>query len=86
MLRGKEPMTKTYIIDDLLDKALNGQTLEKGEIIELLSIEDKDAMEKLYKTAREIRKRIFSDKVFLYGFVYFSNYCKNDCNFCYSRR
>lgn len=79
-------MTKAYIIDDLLDKALNGQTLEKGEIIELLSIKDKAAIEKLYKTAREIRKSIFSHKVFLYGFVYFSNHCKNDCNFCYSRK
>lgn len=26
------------------------------------------------------------DKIFAYGFVYFSTYCRNNCNFCYFRR
>ncbi|MBP3759385.1 MAG: methylornithine synthase PylB, partial [Firmicutes bacterium] len=26
------------------------------------------------------------DKIFTYGFVYFTTYCRNNCNFCYFRR
>ena len=32
-----------------------------------------------------MRCREFGDGIFLYGFVYFSTYCRNDCNFCYYR-
>ena len=31
-------------------------------------------------------RRHFGDAVFLYGFVYFSTYCRNECTFCLYRR
>ena len=38
-------------------------------------------LEALFAAARQAREKHFADKVFLYGFVYFSTYCKNDCAF-----
>ena len=32
-----------------------------------------------------MRERTFGDAVFLYGFVYFSTYCRNECTFCFYR-
>lgn len=60
-------------------------TLTKEEIIAFLK-GDQELEEKLFQKAREQRKLVFKDKIFLYGFVYFSTWCRNNCNFCYFRR
>ena len=39
----------------------------------------------VFAAAREARAAHFGDGVFLYGFVYFSTYCRNECAFCYYR-
>ena len=54
------------------------------EIAERLA--DGGNADELYAKARGERRRVFGDKVFLYGFVYFSIWCRNNCNFCYYRR
>jgi methylornithine synthase len=39
----------------------------------------------VFAAAREQRERHSGDAVFLYGFVYFSTYCRNACAFCFYR-
>ena len=39
----------------------------------------------VFAAAREPRDRQSGDAVFLYGFVYFSTYCRNECAFCFYR-
>lgn len=75
----------THCVKNVIEKALKGLLLEKDEIIQLLSIEQPEQLDKLFDAARQVREKIFSDKVFLYGFVYFSTWCRNDCEFCYYR-
>ena len=58
--------------------------MTREEIIRYLG-SDAEA-EGLFASAREKRKQFFDDKIFLYGFVYFSTWCRNNCNFCYFRR
>lgn len=79
-------MIKDYTEDEIIEKALNGKALIKSEIVKLLSLNSEEDMEHLFKAAREVRNKIFSDRVFLYGFVYFSTWCRNNCNFCYYRK
>jgi methylornithine synthase len=43
-------------------------------------------LSRLFQTAREIRRRHFGETIFLYGFVYFSTWCRNNCIFCFYRR
>ena len=35
--------------------------------------------------ARRIKESVFGKKIFLYGFVYLSTYCRNNCSFCHYR-
>jgi methylornithine synthase len=42
--------------------------------------------EALFADARDARAKHFGNGIFLYGFVYHSTYCKNNCEFCYYRR
>ena len=58
----------------------------KQEIIRLLETEDGEEVARLFAKAREIRKENQENKIFAYGFVYFTTYCRNNCNFCYYRR
>lgn len=69
--------------DNFAESIIRGQKLSDDNIRDLLNIEDDESLEKLYSVARTIRDHYFGNKVFLYSFVYFSTYCKNNCAFCY---
>ena len=59
--------------------------MNKNEIIKLLRVDNPDEVQQLFDQARKAREREFGNKVFMYGFVYFSTWCRNNCNFCYYR-
>lgn len=59
--------------------------MERNEILSYLKNEDDAVIEDLFASARRIREDIQGNKIFAYGFVYFTTYCKNNCNFCYYR-
>ena len=70
----------------LLSKVVEGSPLLKKEIRFLLGLTRKYDIDLLQRVARMVRKKHFGNNVFLYGFLYFSTYCKNDCNFCHYRK
>lgn len=64
---------------------------EKGiktreDIVEILESDDPQLQQELFRRARQIRQQVQGDKIFAYGFVYFTTYCRNNCSFCYYRR
>jgi len=77
---------KKIKLDVVLDSALTGKRLDSNEIYFLLSLRDDASVSRLFKAARQIRGRYFGSNVFLYGFVYFSTYCRNNCWFCHYRK
>ena len=74
------------MLDIILKKCKASKRLSDGEIRYLLTRESKEETDAICRAAREIRDRHFGGKVFMYGFVYFSTYCKNSCSFCYYRK
>ena len=60
--------------------------MNREEIIRILGCDDENEIKDLFKRASAIRNEVQGDKIFAYGFVYFSTYCRNNCNFCYFRR
>jgi methylornithine synthase len=69
----------------ILKKALQEVDLSRDEILHLLQVEDVKDQEKLFEAARLLRDRHFGNKIYLYGFIYFSTWCRNNCTFCYYR-
>jgi len=65
--------------------ALDGAPLAERELETLLAIDDEILAGEVFAAARRARAAHFGDGVFLYGFVYFSTYCRNACAFCYYR-
>lgn len=70
---------------EILNKTENNCELSDEDLVYLLNCTDQDELEKIFAVARAVRLREFSNKIFLYGFVYFSTYCRNNCGFCYYR-
>ncbi|SDI40650.1 methylornithine synthase PylB [Desulfosporosinus hippei] len=76
----------TSILDEILQKAAKEIPLKRNELLFLLKVTDQKDVAKIFKTARFLRERYFMNKVFTYGFVYFSTYCRNECAFCLYRK
>ncbi|MCU0287618.1 MAG: radical SAM protein [Acidobacteria bacterium] len=72
-------------LDDILAKARHYETLTGEDMAFILQLRRDDHIEKLFKVARELRNIHFQDKILLYGFLYISTYCRNNCNFCFYR-
>lgn len=73
-------------ITEIIDKAKKNQEVTVDEIVELLSVTSKEDRSELFSAASSVRDARFGNKVFIYGFVYFSTYCRNNCAFCYYRK
>lgn len=73
-------------LEAILDKAENGLTLSYQEIVYLLTMKNSADIQKVMDAARRLREKHFGNKLFLYGFIYFTTYCRNHCSFCFYRR
>ena len=71
---------------DIINKARAGNTLNKEDVLTLLSAREGEETKALYAAAKQTREERYGNIIFLYGFVYFSTWCRNNCNFCYYRR
>ena len=70
----------------ILDNAEQGLVLTTDEIKWMLGLSEPGDLQLVFQTARKLREQHFGNRVFLYGFVYFSTYCRNYCNFCLYRK
>lgn len=69
-----------------LERVSGGTPPTATECLRILQIKDPEQLEWVFETARDLRRRYFGNRVFLYGFLYFSTYCRNNCRFCNYRR
>lgn len=60
--------------------------LTRSEILDILNAPSGEETEAIFDLAAKEREENFGKKIFPYGFVYFSTWCRNNCNFCYYRK
>lgn len=71
----------------VIDRFLEQHSLTEEEYAELLGHWDDEAVSALLKEeAVRIRKRYYGNKVYTRGLIEFTNYCRNNCNYCGIRR
>jgi len=66
----------------VLEEAVRDRCLDRETVARLLSLREPDQLARLFEAAQLARQMRFGDRVFVYGFVYFSNNCHNGCTFC----
>ena len=72
-------------LSDILLRAVQGLSPSREETIQLLYLEDPASIQLVMSTAQKIRRQHFGNRLFMYGFIYLSTYCRNHCTFCFYR-
>lgn len=70
----------------LIDKLNNERALCKDEYIKLLSCFKDEDSKYLFSKSRAIADERFGKKIYVRGLIEFTNYCKNDCDYCGIRK
>ncbi|MEA3328369.1 MAG: [FeFe] hydrogenase H-cluster radical SAM maturase HydG [Candidatus Omnitrophota bacterium] len=73
-------------IKDILEKSLSIQTLEPDECAALLNTEDPEISEQIFRTASEIKKKVYDNRIVTFAPLYLSNFCVNSCLYCAFRK
>ncbi|WP_299982505.1 methylornithine synthase PylB [Desulfobacula sp.] len=79
-------LTADLNLTRILNRLQDGHPAEKSEIKYLLGLSKPYDISLLFEAAQNVRDRYFGNKIFLYGFLYFSTHCRNNCRFCQYRR
>ncbi|MCL2043598.1 MAG: [FeFe] hydrogenase H-cluster radical SAM maturase HydG [Treponema sp.] len=65
-----------------LDKAERMETLTHREIATLLVNDNPDHLERMFRIAGEIKRRIYGNRIVIFAPLYVSNFCVNRCAYC----
>lgn len=76
----------SHKLNFLLSNVKGRKRLQDEDIRFLLGLEDRKLIGRVFEAARGLRREHFGDGIFLYGFIYFSTFCSNDCTFCQYRK
>ena len=73
-------------IKDILDKSLAVQTLELNEVAALLRVEDKELLARMAQAAKEVKRKVYDNRIVTFAPLYMSNLCVNNCLYCGFRK
>jgi 2-iminoacetate synthase len=73
-------------VREILAKSLSLQALTVNETADLLRADDPALREEIKETARELKRRVYGDRIVLFAPLYIGNDCVNDCAYCAFRR
>ena len=67
----------------VMEKAEKGKdTLSLEEVAVLLNSPQKERIERIFETAKEIKERVYGHRVVLFAPLYLGNKCMNLCTYC----
>ena len=70
------------LIEQILAKAEQGKGISHREAAVLIEVRDKEAEERMYCIARQLKERIYGNRIVMFAPLYLSNYCVNGCVYC----
>ncbi|MBZ9685327.1 [FeFe] hydrogenase H-cluster radical SAM maturase HydG [Clostridium estertheticum] len=79
---GKKMAEDKAFVVELLNKAKTCVGLTHREASVLLNIEDPDLLQEMFKSAKEIKEKIYGRRIVIFAPLYVSNYCINNCQYC----
>lgn len=70
------------LINQLIERARDYKGLSHREALVLLECDIEELNQKMYALAKEIKQRIYGDRIVMFAPLYLSNYCINGCVYC----
>lgn len=71
---------------ELFRKALDKNPLTVEETAILLAIESPEGLQELFEAARELKRKVYGNRIVLFAPLYVGNHCVNNCKYCGFRR
>ena len=80
------PASEPGRVRDIVAKSLNKQALSVEETAVLLKADQPELVEEIFDAARELKRRVYGNRIVLFAPLYIGNYCVNDCRYCAFRK
>lgn len=71
---------------EILQKSREAKGLTLQESASLLNITDAELLAEMYHTAKEVKEKIYGNRLVLFAPLYITNLCVNNCMYCAFRR
>ena len=69
-------------VREILARALELHGLEDEDLAVLMGISDPELLGELFEAARNVKERIYGNRLVLFAPMYISNLCSNECTYC----
>ena len=79
-------LNNTKLQQEAIQKAKDAKGLTLEESAALLNITDLEISEELFNAAREVKEKIYGNRLVLFAPLYITNLCINNCLYCAFRR
>lgn len=73
-------------VREVIAKSLDKQALSVKETALLLRANQPELIEEIFQAARELKKRVYGNRIVLFAPLYIGNKCINDCSYCGFKR
>ena len=70
----------------IIEKSMAKESLRQEETAVLLNAEAPELVEEIFQAARELKRRVYGNRIVLFAPLYIGNDCINDCRYCAFRR
>lgn len=69
-------------VREIIDKSLSKKRLNLEETATLINASDQESIQLIKEGARELKKRIYGNRIVLFAPLYVGNKCSNNCTYC----
>ncbi len=69
-------------VREVIAKSLAKNRLDPEEMAVLINAENPDLVNEIFEGARELKRRIYGNRIVLFAPLYIGNECINDCQYC----
>jgi len=76
----KSPSAKR--VREIIQKSLNKNRLDPEEMAVLIHADDPVLVEEIFAGARELKQRVYGNRIVLFAPLYIGNECINNCQYC----
>ena len=69
-------------VRDVIERSLNKNRLNLQEVATLINATGRESVDLIKEGARELKKKIYGNRIVLFAPLYVGNKCANDCTYC----
>lgn len=78
----KEAKPNKDEVEAIIQKSLDKQRLNLQEVATLLQADDPELIEHIKEGARELKRKVYGNRIVLFAPLYIGNHCTNNCKYC----